>query len=404
MSCHVRGVIDKADEVRERVEKRPALYAKEEAASIRALYPEHEDFQDLLKTDARRFVQALESLKGPATATDPILALVQRYEAPLDLKAAAAEVGVRPDELRTGLRRSAALGRSIGLLEDDQTVRREVLDDHFGELVRELLARAEPYRPGKNQIVNSIGMRLRLIPEGRFRMGSPAREEGRRNDEGTHDVEITRRFFIGAYEVTQKEYSEVMGNNPSYFAPGGKGKVANLDTSRFPVDSVSWEDARKFCEKLSQLPEEKRQGRKYRLPTEAEWEYACRGRSGADSPFNVGSSLDGKLANVGRTRQQTAEVGTSGRPNDFGLYDMHGNVGEWCEDRYDDKYYGRIGSERDPQGPGDEVPDLRVRRGGSWQDDAADCRSAARHNSGQRGVKSNTFGFRVVLEAPAKEP
>src|SRR6516165_8793728 len=122
-------------------------------------------------------------------------------------------------------------------------------------------------------------MKLVLIPKGKFKMGSPEDEKGRevfhKGSELRHEVEITRPFYLGVYTVTQKQYKELMGENPSFFSATGKGKdkVKGLDTDDFPVEQVSWEEAKKFCEKLSARAAEKRQGRTYRLPTEAEWEY-----------------------------------------------------------------------------------------------------------------------------------
>src|SRR5262249_46149806 len=147
------------------------------------------------------------------------------------------------------------------------------------------------------------------------------------------------------------EYARVMGTNPSWFCAEaeGKEKVAGMDTRRFPVEMVSWEDARAFCRKLSSLPDEQKAGRAYRLPTEAEWEYAC--RAGTTSTFHCGNTLSGKQANVngyqpyGDTEQgpyleRTTTVG-SYEANDHGLYDMHGNVWEWCQDWFDPAYYGK---------------------------------------------------------------
>jgi len=184
-------------------------------------------------------------------------------------------------------------------------------------------------------ITNSIGMELVLIPPGDFLMGSPEEEKDRRDDETLHRVRITEPFHLSVYKVTQSEYERVMGENPSHFSSGGGGnvQVSNLETSRFPVEQVTWEDAIDFCRKLSLLPEEKAAGRIYRLPTEAEWEYAC--RASTATPFHFGSQLNGREANCDGTPYgtdtegpylgRTTSVG-SYQPNAFGLYDMHGNV------------------------------------------------------------------------------
>jgi formylglycine-generating enzyme required for sulfatase activity len=147
------------------------------------------------------------------------------------------------------------------------------------------------------EVTNALGMKLRLIPSGEFRMGSPEDEEGRSREEHPHEVRITRPFYMGIYPVTQAEYEKVIGKNPSWYSPtgGGKGYVKGLDTPRFPVEVVSWRDAVKFCEELSALPAERKAGRVYRLPSEAEWEYAC--RAGTKSPFAFGRSLSSRQAN-----------------------------------------------------------------------------------------------------------
>jgi formylglycine-generating enzyme required for sulfatase activity len=255
---------------------------------------------------------------------------------------------------------------------------------------------AAPPAPAAKEIVNSVGMKLVRIPAGKFLMGSPANEEGRQEDEGPqHEVEITRPFYMGVYEVTQEEYEKVMGTNPSHFSAGGEGKdqVANQDTRRFPVESVSWNDAMEFCHKLSAVPEERAAGRVYRLPTEAEWEYACRGGSPSSDYFHFGKALRGKGANVAASELgRTAPVG-SYPPNGYGLHDMHGNVWEWCQD-WKGPYPG--GLLRDPEGPG--YGTRRVRRGGGWHNEPREARSAARCENGP-GLRHNCIGFRVVVRS-----
>lgn len=258
-----------------------------------------------------------------------------------------------------------------------------------------------PSDPQQREITNSIGMKLVLIPAGEFMMGSPDSEENHNSDESPqHRVRITRPFYLGQYEVTQGEYQQVMGTNPSDFSATGthKEKVSGQDTSRFPVEKVSWNDAVEFCRRLSQ-----KEGRTYRLPTEAEWEYAC--RAGTTTPFNFGSLLNGAEANCngnnpygtsykGPYLQRTTTVG-SYRPNAFGLYDMHGNVWEWCADRYDGSYYA--GSPQDdPTGPSWGLD--RVRRGGSWNRIAGNCRSAYRVNFSPE-LRYYYQGFRVARVA-----
>ena len=251
----------------------------------------------------------------------------------------------------------------------------------------------------------STGMKLRLIPSGTFQMGSPASEADRSADESPqHTVLITQPFYMGVYEVTQAEYESVMGTNPSWLSKtgGGESRVSGMDTSKFPVETVSWEDAQEFCRKLSA-----KDGQTYRLPTEAEWEYAC--RAGTTTPFHFGSTLNGDKANVdgddpygmttkGMFLKRTTMVGSYGA-NAFGLYDMHGNVWEWCEDRHDKSAYGkRSGTTSDPKVTSGS--EYRVLRGGSWFLYSQLARSANR-DLGTPGNRFRDYGFRVVLSASA---
>jgi formylglycine-generating enzyme required for sulfatase activity len=244
-------------------------------------------------------------------------------------------------------------------------------------------------RNAAKRIDNSIGMRLVRIPAGTFLMGSPSGEPGRYADEHQHRVRITQAFYMGAFTVTQDEYEKLMGDNPSSFAPGGDGKkkVKGESTGSFPVESASWQDAKRFCEKLSALPKEKSAGRVYRLPTEAEWEYACRAET--TTAFHFGTSLSSTAANFNLGR--TGPVG-SYKPNKFGLYDMHGNVWQWCADWYGERYY-RESPEADPRGP--DRGEQRVLRGGSWQDYTRDLRAAVRGRQAP-DQRSDIIGFRVV--------
>jgi formylglycine-generating enzyme required for sulfatase activity len=276
-------------------------------------------------------------------------------------------------------------------------------------------------KEGAKTITNSIGMKLARIPAGKFTMGSTKEEQDEagadyektygvklsdsvmavyRSEGPQHQVEITRAFYLGDHEVTQAQFKEVMGYNPSAFSADGTGKpgvsygrkpaerkkkVQGMSTDDFPVENVSWDEAVEFCKKLSALPAEKRAGRKYRLPTEAEWEYACRGSASAYRPFHFGNSLSSKQANFdgenpyggaseGNRLGRTCKVG-SYEKNGFGLYDMHGNVCEWCSDWYAEDYYSKS-PRRDPQGPA--AGTARVVRGGDWGSTGAGCRSASR--------------------------
>ena len=249
-------------------------------------------------------------------------------------------------------------------------------------------SQAPAEKPGK--LKNSIGIEFASIPAGKFLMGSPATEKERSSNETQHEVTLTQGFRMGVHEVTQAQYEQVMGKNPSEF------KGATL-----PVETVSYDDTLAFCKKLSDLPAEKAAGRKYRLPTEAEWEYCC--RAGTSTPFHFGNELNGTQANCdgtipyGTTQngpflRKTTPVG-SYPPNAWGLYDMHGNVWEWCQDWLDS--YPKQ-SVTDPRGP--EVGSNCVLRGGSWGDVAADCRSASRDWLDPSG-RSYGGGFRLALSS-----
>lgn len=266
---------------------------------------------------------------------------------------------------------------------------------------------------GPVEYTNSIGMKFRLIPPGEFMMGSTklerqlALEDARAtNDQASikridtegpqHQVRITKPFYLGVYEVTQGEYEHVVEMNPSHFS-----HLPRMDTSRFPVEMITWRDAANFCQCLSSMPAEKLAGHAYRLPTEAEWEYAC--RAGTATPFHFGNQLDGREANCrgilpygtveeGPNLGRTTTVG-SYQPNAFGLYDMHGNVKEWCQDWYRANYYSDSAIE-DPAGP--EKGLERVYRSRGWGDLPGTCRSA------YRGCISPDFGgrsqgFRLTL-------
>ena len=265
----------------------------------------------------------------------------------------------------------------------------------------------------KGEFTNSIGIEFANIPAGKFLMGTPLTEQGvRSQDETQHEVTLTQGFRMGIHEVTQTQYEQVMGKNPSHF------KGATL-----PVETVSYDDALAFCKKLSELPAEKAAGRKYRLPTEAEWEYCC--RAGTSTPFHFGQELNGTQANCdgevpyGTTKNgpsllKTSPVG-SYPPNAWGLCDMHGNVREWCQDRYGDYPKGPV---TDPlgsdvgkpegvagQGEGqvpvpaeDPVGSYCVNRGGCWYGEAALCRSAYRYRF-DPSVLNFGYGFRLALSS-----
>ena len=247
-------------------------------------------------------------------------------------------------------------------------------------------------KAGEERSDNEIGMVLVYIPEGVFTMGSPASEGDRTSDEDQIQVSLSQGFWLGKYEVTQSEWESVMGSNPSHF----KGH-------RLPVEKVSWEEAVEFCKRLTDW--ERQEGRlgageAYRLPTEAQWEYAC--RAGTRTAFAFGKALSSREANFdgeypygsaseGPYLKMTTEVGSYGG-NKWGLHDMHGNVFEWCRDWYHEQLNGGT----DPTGA--FSGQHRVYRGGSWFVNGWTCRSAFRF-WGTPFYRSKRLGFRVARVA-----
>jgi len=235
-----------------------------------------------------------------------------------------------------------------------------------------------------NSIVNSIGMRLNLIPAGTFMMGSLDSDVFRRKGETHHRVTLTKSYYLGTTQVTQGQWEAVMATTPWH-----RQKYVQ-EGSSYAATYVSWDDAVEFCQKLSA-----KEGNMYRLPTEAEWEYACRG--GTTTVYSFGDDA-AQLSEYGwfdknaegNGERYAHRVGLK-RSNPFGLYDMHGNVWEWCSD-WDGDY--PTGSSTDPQGA--TWGSLRVFRGGGWNSDFNRCRSANRRNF-TPGSRGNSVGFRVAI-------
>ena len=228
---------------------------------------------------------------------------------------------------------------------------------------------------------NSIGMAFILIPAGQFQMGAHESEDGSSKEKPHHMVIISKPFYMGKYEVTQDQWQKIMGNNQSLF----RGPTR-------PAERVSWDDVQMFISELNA----REKTTSYRLPTEAQWEYAARG--GSKTSYCYGDDPKGKkLALYGwyekNSGKQTQPVGEL-KPNSWGLHDMHGNVQEWVQDWFDRKYYN-ISPRIDPEGP----PDGRKRaiRGGSWINPAWHCRSATRNYYSSDYV-DNDIGFRLVKE------
>jgi formylglycine-generating enzyme len=242
------------------------------------------------------------------------------------------------------------------------------------------------------EIATGVKMKFCWIPPGKATLGSPKEEKDRIADEMEHKF-VTKGFWLGKYPVTQTEWQAVMGDNPSHFDGKKDNKAKGLDTRRFPVERVSWDDCQKFLEKLN-----KRDGMqqvfgkpgKFMLPHEDQWEYACRGGKGNRQAFYFGNELNGTQANCGGNlpygtdkpgdcKERTTEVGSYAKdwPHPWGLCDMHGNVRQWCENQY-------------------EQSNTYTIRGGSWDSIARNCRSAFRLGSWPAHWSLNV-GFRVCL-------
>lgn len=266
----------------------------------------------------------------------------------------------------------------------------------FAEHRRSLLRAEETTANPPREVINSLGMRFVRIEPGKFIMGSPETQPGRQEREHAHEVEITRAFYLGVYEVTQAEYRAVLVTNPSHFGRQERREslTAGERFDRHPVDSVNWHDAVRFCEELSKRDAEQKAGRRYRLPTEAEWEYAC--RAGATGIWTWGDDRK-LLPEFAWYRHRGSELTTQPvgqkRANAWGLHDMHGNVWEWCSDWYAEDV--RDASRQDPRGPDDGLS--KVIRGGAFQSIPANTRSATRFHD-PPDIGDHDVGLRVVLE------
>jgi formylglycine-generating enzyme required for sulfatase activity len=264
---------------------------------------------------------------------------------------------------------------------------------------------------------NGIQLEMVMIPSGSFMMGSPETEEGSTDDERPQHQVTIKAFCLGKYQVTQAQWKAVaafpqvnkeLKLDPSRF----KGDGSTSLTNHRPVEQVSWENAVEFCDRLSRHTK-----RQYRLPSEAEWEYAC--RAGTTTPFHFGETITTNLANYQGTdneeykwsgsygsgpkgvyREETTAVGSFGVANNFGLYDMHGNVWEWCQDDWHSDYEGAP-TDGSAWLSSEESSDRKLLRGGSWNDNPEDCRSAYRHYY-NLDYFNYAIGFRVVCSGAAR--
>jgi formylglycine-generating enzyme required for sulfatase activity len=238
-----------------------------------------------------------------------------------------------------------------------------------------LSAIAQEIKPVKTDVVDlgkGIKLEMALIPAGKFMMGSPETEKNRADDETQHEVTITKPFYIGKYEVTQEQWKAVMGINPS-----------EIKGAKLPLTNVSWAMCQDFIKKLN----DKTNGG-YRLPTEAEWEYACRGET--TTAYFFGNEITPKDANFGGSNLGKAVPVASKKANAYGLHDTHGNIWEWCEDWYGAYVEGKV---TDPKGV--EMGTHRLVRGGSFYDAESDARSSNRY-SVSPVIRNGYIGLRLV--------
>jgi sulfatase modifying factor 1 len=243
---------------------------------------------------------------------------------------------------------------------------------------------------GKPFTIPDLSMEMLWVKPGTFEMGSPSSEKDRQDRETPYTVTLTEGFYLGQYEVTQSQWEKVMGSNPSEFKGADR-----------PVETVSWTDVTAFCAKLTaseQVAGRLPAGMTYQLPTEAQWEYAC--RAGTKTAFSFGDELTAKDANYahdgyGTGLRRTSNVGQYAS-NPWGFHDMHGNVLEWCADWYGDY---PTGAARDPVGPAGGSS--RVLRGGSWLGTAYVARSAVR-SWNEPAISNFILGFRLSLRPTSK--
>jgi formylglycine-generating enzyme required for sulfatase activity len=280
---------------------------------------------------------------------------------------------------RRRLTRQGAPPELIELVEacfDDDVAERPADGLVLADRIHKLARRPKPLtQNGAHRLVpaviNTLGMAFVPVPGGTFWMGSDFSEPGReRNEYIRHEMTLDRDFQLSVTPVTQRQFELVMLRNPAKFAAEQGGSPEH------PVENVSWHEAEEFCQRLSAMPDELQARRRYRLPTEAEWERAC--RAGTSTSYSFGAILPPSQACC--AAQAPARVGRFA-PNGYGLFDMHGNVWEWCDDVY----------------PGNPAGAMRVLRGGSWRSCAASCRSAARQGL-PSAARADDVGFRVVME------
>jgi formylglycine-generating enzyme required for sulfatase activity/serine/threonine protein kinase len=339
-------------------------------------------------------------------------------EIELDLRALA---NATVDEVRASLVATTPFAE----VKDSRSLRIQLLKRPGSPRVTGPVPPSNTWTPPANpepSVTNGAGMKLVWIKPGTFLMGSPPTDRVRDKDEQLHTVRLTRGFYLGTFEVTQEQYVRVIGSSPSQFPDpsvpkGGGGDRSMLPAGgvikdsgppRLPVDSVTWDQAAKFCEVLSNLDAEKVAGRVYRLPTEAEWEYAC--RADTRTVYSFGDDYRDLRIYAWYTeisQGKSHPVGTK-KPNPWGLFDMHGNLMEWCADWYDPNYYAN-GPAEDPKGPNTPTKH-RVLRGGAWNHDTTMTRYSstwlrcAHRLQAEPNARAWNIGFRVACDLVEPTP
>jgi formylglycine-generating enzyme required for sulfatase activity len=382
MSCHSTGMKEKSDQLRAYALGHKNLYNDDDFTQILKLYKTNDKLNDAFKEDNDRFINAMKdsgviNVKGDL---EPIRHLTDRFEKSVDVKRGAAELGVSEDLLLSKSQKNPDIAALVSRM-SGKGVARSFFINTFEQL-QSLLAQDE----GTGGGTNALGMKFVFIAAGTFVMGSPEKpvaELKRGRDEAQHQVILSRNYEMQTTPVTQDQWTKVMGSNPSRFI-GAKR----------PVEGVSWNDAQEFIKKIN---ENIRDRYKYRLPTEAEWEFAARERGIKKTAYFFGDDAS-KLSQFAwfnnNSGQQTHDVDDNGlqglNKNSLGLFDMSGNVWQWCEDIYGNYPSGTV---KDPAGA--TSGSTRVLRGGSWSNVARNLRSAVR-NDFDPSNRSQDVGLRLV--------
>lgn len=397
MSCHTSGIKKHNDEILTHFEDLERIFKDKTdnpqilrlVEDVKKVYKGNVALNQRYNEGEKAYVEALLKTGNSASNPDPVHATSDQFEAPLDIRSMAAELGHTTEEVEEVINSNFELRQRLAF-GNQHTIDRETFNANFG-LLRRALGNEDfggRFPVGITADPNiDAHFEFASVRPGTFKMGSPANEAGRDSDETQHTVTITKPFEIQTTEVTQSLWEKVMGSNPSQF------KGANR-----PVEQVSWNDAQEFIKRLNGRPEIKRSGFKYRLPTEAEWEYAARG--GNEPGVNMETAYSfGNDANqlgsfgwfTGNSDNQTHDVAdASKKPNPLKLHDMNGNVWEWVEDAFQAEL--GTNSVTDPR---IDSGSLRVFRGGGWVSDAQFLRSAGRVRF-SADVRNNDLGFRLV--------